>query len=834
MMKSLSRYSLKTGVLLFVTMLVCAWDLHAQEISVPGFEGITFTKHDNDTEVSITENFTANGIEFAPNGLTLKYDVSANEFYIYGGATFSTEGETIEVTFGSASQPGVIIKETTLEHFEIDINTDLTLGNITVTAKDLDLQYYNSDSRYYVNGTVIVEEVFELEADMGSVNEKGLMVDASGAHPRFMIEHLTLAIKNLHGGAVDLNDFELSFNSQGITDSKVDVSFGSGQEVGADITFDENPLRINSIDIYYRAENLEDGIELFEGVQIAYMDANVVNIDKPHNLAVSGTVQTYYGEGLSIGSESATFFETGADITISRTELKIDADGNLGAVRGDGNDWNNLLGTGSMGLTVDFRKKKVNYSLDTWYPGGDDSFINFDGDVSFSLHKLDAYAMVGFYVPKKVPLLGGRELASAEGSFHFANNLKITYWDWRQGEVTKYVTDGSMAAWAEIDVGVTLRGGASVDIPSGKIHTIGSKTVKNLEEHFPGKRNSTNPTPEGQVIHSFEVTQNPPSVILFETNWHQITDSVRVEVLGPEGYYELHQVVASEAAVNEIPEFSLNHNVDVITNDSTAYLMVSTPTRFGEEQLIQPSVVDGRYSVILTFGENMPDSSTVKMHQFWQQPEIEVAVQKNANENSYEIDYNFWAAQTDSAMVTIYATDKNSTSGAKPIQTFSTADPAQNIEVDVNNFGSGSISYTPDFVSDSDSLYFYASIDDRVNPRVYSSISEAHHHRGDLHGTISFPAGADSLQDGLRLYLDENNDGKFDLESDGGLEPHAISFADGDFHFLNVEKGTYPLRIILPRGYRIVGTESRLSAMEVTYDGTAARYDIEIESYTEN
>jgi len=152
---------------------------------------------------------------------------------------------------------------------------------------------------------------------------------------------------------------------------------------------------------------------------------------------------------------------------------------------------------------------------------------------------------------------------------------------------------------------------------------------------------------------------------------------------------------------------------------------------------------------------------------------------------------------------------------------------------DEDGYGSESITVSPDLISDYDSLYFFAVIDDGINPPERTLPTTGFSFTPDIYGTVSFPESADSLKSGLRVFIDEDKDGSFDTESTGGLEYFAVTGTEGQFAIHGVEDGEYELRIVLPPGYRFVGGLDRKTHMPILFDGTPVELDLEIEAYTE-
>jgi hypothetical protein len=76
-----------------------------------------------------------------------------------------------------------------------------------------------------------------------------------------------------------------------------------------------------------------------------------------------------------------------------------------------------------------------------------------------------------------------------------------------------------------------------------------------------------------------------------------------------------------------------------------------------------------------------------------------------------------------------------------------------------------------------------------------------------------------------------DNDGNYDTNSTGGIEPSITSSADDSYSFRNLSIGTYNLRVVLPEGFRVLGGVDNFSSIPITFNGTPLNIDINIETY---
>lgn len=789
--------------------------------------------------IGVTSDFSVSGLKIKTTDVGVDWN-SGSDYHLFGDANLSIENETVDVDFGTNSDPGMVIRNGHLHSFEVDVNSDLKLGNLEVETKDLDIKYQSS--KFEVTGEMSITEVFSLSVTLGEGDQAGLEIDVSGNEPRFKVEALEIDIEHANLGAIDLKLFELKFNSNGIEESDVKVVFPQGWEVDADLKFTGNPAKINSIDIAYRADNLADAIEMFEGVQIALLEASVDNIQTPSELTVTGTIETFYGGGFTLDGKSATLLEMRDEVTISPTLFTIEGDVNVGAYRKGDDSWSGLLGEGDISLSVGtityyipFSKSfcerlpegscltrdwtGVRAEADVKIPG--DPLIEADATVTLDNHRnFDALLDVEFIVPHWVPFIGGKHYGSVDGAVRYKHgDLSHSYG----------------AGWVRIKTfWHTYHVGARYNFHSRHVDKIGSGTIDSIQREIKddqgGKTNdpASATLPFTSIIHTFEVPQPAPNSMLIEIDWAEEVDSALITVLGPEGFYELTRVTTiAENDSTTTPTLGYEENMNIFSGDTTASFILTTPSAFSEEEIPHAALIDGRYQVVISYPGVETPLDSVEISPMWQSPETSLAVTKN-DDNRFEIDLNYWTTLPDSTILSFYVSGIDGFGEDKLI------DHVDATNFDEDGFGMESLVFTPDLVQLTDTLYFYAIVEDGVNPPVRSEVSDPFTFTPDLSGTINFPAEADSLKEGLRIYIDENMDGSFDVASTGGLELFAITNTSGFYSITGLEADqSYEVRIVLPPGYRIVGGTDRFSATIINFDGSPIDLNIEIEAYTE-
>jgi len=236
---------------------------------------------------------------------------------------------------------------------------------------------------------------------------------------------------------------------------------------------------------------------------------------------------------------------------------------------------------------------------------------------------------------------------------------------------------------------------------------------------------------------------------------------------------------------------------------------------------------DGRYQLVISFFDNTSPIDTITFNPIWDEPEISIDV-KQGESNDFKFSIDHWSSVPDSTILSLYVSSTPDMVEPRLI------DHVINPNSDEQGYGSIKFDFKPDFVKSTDTLYFYGIIDDGVNPPKTSLVSNGFIYEPSLMGYINFPENSDSLRQGLRVYVDEDLDGSFDVLSTGGLEPFGITDSLGYFSIDSLTPNReYDLRIVLPNGYRIQGQSDNFGSETIKYIGTGQKIEIDVETYVD-
>lgn len=776
-----------------------------------------FTLHNGSiTEVNmgITSNLKVDGLHVKTNALTFEW-TGGSDYNLYGDADLTIGNDNLDADFGNANDPGIQIRNGNLHSLSVDINSDIKLGNLEVETKDLTVDY--SSSKFIVSGEITVTEVFEVDVSIGTSSNPGLEIDVSGSTPRFKIEDLTISVKHADLGGIDVKNITLEFTSSGVKDVEVDVAFPGGSEIGGELKFTGDPAKIDEVTIFYRADNLAEAIELFEGVQVAYISGTLGNLSKSVKVIplfgiryetkvtrspyVSATLQTIYGGGVTFDGKSATFVEMSDELTVYDFGLSFSADVNVGAYRtsSSGNNWANVFGGGSVDVILDYSEYGF-ISGTVEMP-----FVQANASVFTDSHKdFDALVNVHFCFPhgSKYWPVSGKCFGSISGAVRYKHGYPYSSYGAGWTRVKTF--------WHTYHPGGKYNMGSkhfsfSLDLNTGSIESDIHR------DESVGKRGTLGET-YTHYVSTFELDSEEAHSLLVRMNWHEFIDSAYVTVIGPDGYHELIELfVAQDNGEGNEPDYGTNTNFDLVVSDSLANFFVTTATTIDTTTTINETLMPGEYSVYLSYLGEAEYDLDISVQPFVDGGSISVAGNMDEDARAIDLELDFWSARPDSTVISWYRSDSLAYNGRLIERQDST-----NLFT-AGNSGEALVSYQPEWQAGVDSLWFYAVLDDGANPMEFSDIIGPFVFEPDLRGTVVDSVPADSVAPGALIYVDNNNDGHWDTASTGGLEPHDVVPLDGGYAMNGLSEGTYILRVLLPDGYRLAEATDGENGIAITY-----------------
>jgi|GEM_PF-1428174 len=737
--------------------------------------------------IGVTADFEFKKLAIKPNGLTLEWDGGSTGqqhiYKFYGNLFVEIDNQTLNASFGTSAEPGILINNGSLKNINIGITSDFKLGNIEVITKNLTLKY--SNEKYSLTGLMEIKSLWSASIDLGSGSNAGIELDVSGPKDKFILESLIITIEHANMGAIDFKKIELAFKNNTISEADLKVSFPPGWDIEGKITFTGNPAKVNSVYLAWEAQNIESAIEIpGTGVVVMKMDGTVANLNDPANLYFHGDIGFAFGGPFTLDGKEVTMIYLQAGASVTHSEVKFTGDTYVGAYKTGDGKWHSILGYGSITIDLVWNKK---YSLKGNFNVPTDPVIEAVLNAQINQHKnIDALLKVGFIVPHWVPIIKGKHFGSVDGAIRYINGAsKSSY----------------AAAWVDVNLRIKhIIVGVKYNFGTKELSTIGSGSVKDIEKQIhndignaAGKASTSN----SQIINSFLLKPKTPQLLYVSLNWVKIIDTVHITVLGPEGVMNLVNLHVEDVdSSNSIPVYTTTNNVTTITKDSTAEFLLIANSLITEDSLLdRASLVPGKYQVILSYNSDVSqiDSFDISIEKYHSDASGTIDVTE-AGSSSFNVDLNYYSYYPDSCLISVYSTDTLAYNG-RLIKHLSYG------AVNDSGFGRSSFIYHPPDYTAGSKIYLYYVIDDGINAPFYSNFAGGFTYSPPITGNVTVIAPGNTAIPAILVYLDHSGNGYFDTKSTGELEPAFITDENGDFAFHALSPGTYNVNLVLPKGY---------------------------------
>jgi hypothetical protein len=195
-----------------------------------------------DTIAGLT-SFTEDGLDFTVSGLLANYSSAANAFDIRGNAAVTVAGNTLSLTLGSVSAPGLVIENGAFASVDAEVNSNIVLGGMTLTAQDLVLQA-TAGSNLDFAGDVGLEldaggTMQALNLSLGSTGPGGVVTN-----PGLVISLSTgnfVSLSAVVNGNLNLGGLQVSSNNLAIDYNAANESF----EVAGTVSYGTDGSPVN-------------------------------------------------------------------------------------------------------------------------------------------------------------------------------------------------------------------------------------------------------------------------------------------------------------------------------------------------------------------------------------------------------------------------------------------------------------------------------------------------------------------------------------------------------------------------------------------------------------
>ena len=441
--------------------------------------------HIDTLKFGFTGDIKAFGLEIKPKDLTFEYDISREDFIMYGELTVTVPNgkasdsgkNTTSITgkFGkSDDDPGLIVDTETgvVEHVNVGVSGNINvLGFVlTVPAKN-PVHFAYEDDVYELSGQVTAPQLWKTTVKMGTEAQPGIVIKDG----KWSVDDLKVAFSDIKLGAFEIKDFDVEFKQDGTDldfEIDLDVKFPGDFEIAGDMSMifhqSNKHFAVHEVFLKWRAETDEGRVPIGStGMFVREMDATVENLNHPNEMIVSGHLTTEYGHSVNLFGKKSKFISAVGSFTVDKNHLELDADVFLGSVTStNGGKPSGVFGEGNGKLVLDWNDGV--YSLDL-----DAKLLDGVFEIDAQLEITDSFqiwvaADAKVVVPHKVPLIGGKTLASLDFRLAYDHND---------------LGDSYVAAWATIDLIFTKQAiGIEYAFDEKKFKVIGNSAIKQLSK----------------------------------------------------------------------------------------------------------------------------------------------------------------------------------------------------------------------------------------------------------------------------------------------------------------------------------------------------------------
>jgi uncharacterized repeat protein (TIGR01451 family) len=126
--------------------------------------------------------FEVGDLSFGLTSATLSYDSTTGTFGIGAAASFSLDGNTVDVMLGSGGMPGIVIQNGALVSLDAAVTSDIDIGDLTFKTENLEVEY-TAGADLTITGQASLEyedqsiTVTLGAADAGGMMQPGIVVD---------------------------------------------------------------------------------------------------------------------------------------------------------------------------------------------------------------------------------------------------------------------------------------------------------------------------------------------------------------------------------------------------------------------------------------------------------------------------------------------------------------------------------------------------------------------------------------------------------------------------------------------------------------------------------
>ncbi len=271
--------------------------------------------------VGVTGGFNLAGLSAEAKDLTFTYNRVSNQYGFSGSANISTapvlSGKRVldrfGVQFGTLALPGILVQNGRLEKLDISLNGAINLGSLSVSPRDLRVQFTRLGGVLQFTGGLTVSLASRITAS-GDLINGGLVINTNtGA---VQLNGLRLGISDTRIGTVFIRTAFIEYTQN--TNGTFNLSGGANVDLPAGITVDGSFDIVNGrLRRIMLSLSKDPGVHLGFGIFVNRVAGELNNLDNPDSLIVKGSMTFTAGPSYRIGGKSVALLQGTVELTLN-------------------------------------------------------------------------------------------------------------------------------------------------------------------------------------------------------------------------------------------------------------------------------------------------------------------------------------------------------------------------------------------------------------------------------------------------------------------------------------------------------------------------------------
>ena len=269
--------------------------------------------------IGVTDDFEIKSLRIAPDDLTFMWDKIEDDYDIYGSIKVDIEGDSIVAVLGDADNPGIEIKNGSVDKINIGITEDFELKALTIKTDSLGLSWQKEQTGdvYHLFGSVDIDiENDKIGFSFGNMSDPGLVYENG------LITSLKIATsEDLHFGGLEVGSENLTLEYhqdiyhlsgkmfvQDMWHAEIDLGSGPGSGVTLDLA--DKPAKIKIDKAAFDLGDVDLGALTIKDLKLSMADNTIQESD----LIVEFPPGWEVGADLTFAESSGSFEIASMDI----------------------------------------------------------------------------------------------------------------------------------------------------------------------------------------------------------------------------------------------------------------------------------------------------------------------------------------------------------------------------------------------------------------------------------------------------------------------------------------------------------------------------------------